>query len=686
MIDNAHAMENVEPRPDILPKVTGKAKYMADMYPKNVLYAKYIRFPFGKGTATASGLDAARKVPGIISVNFNSDVQCQYPGHRIGEIVGESIDAIEDAEEALKLKFTFEKPRSKAAPFYEGVPDADSGEQTRLDQLFADADTVIEATYTTQVQTHSCFEAHGAVVDYKGEEVEGWVSTQAVQGCEGQLAKAAGVSEARTTVHSEFMGGGFGSKFSIGPWGQLATRLSKAHGRPVRVILDRREEHLDGNNRPGTIQYMKIAAKDGKLAGGRIHCVSTVGYPGGGGGVRNPNNYAFGEIVRTEAEIPLNGGLPSAFRAPGYPPGTFALESMMDELAAALKLDPIQFRKQNETSRRRVRQWEQGAKLIGWAERKADGTWPGRVKRGYGCAASGWGNSKGRCEVETDVYRSGRVEVRIGIQDIGTGANVLPVDVTAWHLGLPRDLITGKVGNSNYPPGPASGGSVTSRFTAPAVRDAAQKAMERVRRDLAAEWDMDEKSISYKEGMFSGDGRQASWQQACSLLSSEKITAHGEFNDDYWESGTSDCTQFVIVEVDTETGIVRVKKVVAIQCCGKPVNRLTAENQIHGGVIQGISYALFEDRVLDGPTGGFLNDGLIYYKIAGPTDIPEIVPVLDVNEGEEGVRSIGEPVTIPTSGAIANAVANAIGVRVRDLPITPERVLRALENKQGGAP
>lgn len=662
--DNRVALENDLPRPDVRQKVTGLAKFASDQYPRRVLHTRYIRFPYGKGKIKKADLRAARAIPGIVSISLNESADCSYAGHRIGHVVAESLDAIEDAIAALSLEFTTEPPRTRPDNYHEGVPDVNAEETSKLTSIFDRAAVVVEATYTTQVQTHSCLEPHGSTVDHRGEELEAWTSTQAVMGCKDGFQNATGLSPAKIVVHAEYVGGGFGSKFSIGPEGQLATDASKENSRPARGILNRREEHADGGNRPGSIQYMKIAADaNGKLIGGRIHLTDSVGFSGGRGGIRNPMYYDFGEVVRTEAEIALNAGLPMAFRAPGYPQGVFAVESMMDELAAALKMDPLAFRIANETSNRRRRQFDKGAELIGWKNRPADGASPGRIKVGYGCGATSWGNGKGRCQADIDVYRSGEVEVRVGIQDIGTGATAFVADVVADHLGVPRSLVTARLGNSSFPPGPASGGSVTSRFTAPALRDAAEKALKELR-DIAGSKEFD-------------------WKETCALMPSEKISVRGEFNDAYWGVGNSDGVQFAKVEVDTETGIVVVKHVVAVQACGKPVNRLTTENQVYGGVIQGISYALFEERIIDGPTGGHLNPDLLFYKVAGSRDVPEITAVLDWEEGEDGVRALGEPTTIPTAGIIANAVANAIGARVRDLPITPARVLAALDSRQG---
>lgn len=676
------AMENTHARPDVHAKVTGAAKYTTDIQFPHQLFAQHIRFPYGKGRIRSADVGAARRVPGVLSVELNERAEGVYAGQAIGEVVAESEQALFDALTALNLQCEFTDPTTLAPPEAWDVPAPSAEDQARLDRMFADADAVVEATYTTEVQTHSCMEPHAVTADVRDDRADLWVSTQAVMSCHEQAQRRIGLPASEVTVRAEYVGGGFGSKFGIGAEGNLACKVSKQWKRPCRVALDRRTEHQEGGNRPGSIQHYKIAAdREGRLLGGRMHLVSTVGHHGGGGGVRAPSYYNWGDIVRTDQSISFNAGNPRAFRAPAWPQASFAMESCLDEVAAQLGLDPLDVRLLNDPSERRRRQLQQGAELINWSARRADGTWPGRVKTGYGCGVASWGNGRGRCEVDLEVYRSGHVEVRIGIQDIGTGATVLPVDVAAWHLGLDRKWIRGKIGVSTYPPGPASGGSVTSRFAAPAVRDAAQKAVDALREVAAREWGAPLDDVQYESGTFSSGSNRADWPTVSGWISSDKVSVRGSFNDRFWGSGVSDTAQFAKVDVDTETGQIYVRKLVAVQACGKPINRLTAENQIHGGMLQGLSYALFENRKLDGPSGAQLNADFINYKITGFGDLPELVAVLDVDPDEDGVRALGEPVTIPTAGAIANAVANATGVRVRSLPITPAKVLAALEDR-----
>lgn len=689
-INNDVALENRLPRVDIREKVTGSAKFAIDMNLPRMIYGKMIRFPYGRGKVTNANVEAARAVPGVLEVEVDTSRTFEYPGMKIGHVAAETPDALEDAIAALQMRFEHEKPRTQPNELYQGVPASSGDDTAKLEALFQKAAAVVEATYDTQVQTHSSLETHGGVVHYKSEKSDVWGSTQATFGYQSGLRGVLDQPASRIEVHNEYTGGGFGSKFGPDKEGTLAAQLSKKYNRPCKVFLDRREEHLDTGNRPGSIQYMKLAVDgDGKLLGGRVHCVSVVGFTSGGGGITNPDSslYNFGDIVRTEGEIQLNSGQPRAFRAPGRPPGTFAMESMMDELAAALGKDPVEFRKINDASSRRRGFWDRGAELIGWSNRKPDGTWPGIVKRGYGCAGSLWPTWNTKCEADCTIHRDGMVEVRSGVQDIGTGTFTVVADVAAHELQLPREQIVARVGNSMYPPGPASGGSVVSRSVAPATRKACRAGHEKLLAELARHWRTQPASISYEKGVFTFGERRAEWKEACAIMAEEKLTGQGvsETGVEGNSEGRSDCVQFAEVDVDTETGIVQVRKIVAIHSAGQIVNRQTIENQVYGGVIQGISYALFEDRLLDRNTGAMLNDDFLFYKIAGPVDTPEIIAVLDVNEGDTGVRPIGEPVTIPTSGAIANAVANALGARVRSLPITPEKVLAALDAKQKGA-
>jgi len=680
---NRVAVSNDASRVDSRQKVTGAAKFTSDQYPKGMLYARLIRFPHGAGRVTASDLKAAKAVKGVLEVELEQK-KGRYPGDVIGHIVATSEDAIEDGLAALALKVRPDGIRALASDYYKKP----TSEPARLKALFASGKAVVESTYTTQVQTHSALETHGAVVVPQGDKATVFASTQSVMGFRRGIARHLGTDSSKVEVVSEYVGGGFGAKFSTGAEGRLAAKIATKYEKPVRVMLTRWEEHLDAGNRPGSIQYMKVSAgPTGKLLGARIHNVGVVGFRGGGGGVKNPLLYEFGDAHTTSTEIELTSGRPRAFRAPGHPQGVFAVESMMDELAAQLKMDPLKFREVNEKSATRKAQFKLAAKAIGWNRRKADGAWPGRLKRGFGCGGTQWYKWPTSAGAHVAIYRSGKVVASAGVQDIGTGTFTVVAETAAETLQLSRDMIEPRVGRSNYPPGPGSGGSQVSRSVAPAVVDASLSAVSQLRGVVAAAWGLRARDVRYGKGIFRGKGgKKATWKEACQLIRAEPLEAKGRVKEDKLGKGNSDGVQFAEVEVDTETGVVRVIKIVAVQACGKIVNRLATENQICGGVIQGLSYALFEDRRLDRNTGGMVNPNLEAYKIAGMKDIPVIEPILWMDANQTGVRGLGEPPTIPTAGAIANAVANAIGARVYDLPITPERVLAALARKRGKTP
>lgn len=668
------ALESMGGRVDAPQKVTGRAKYTTDINLPRLAYAAILYCPFGRATLTGADEEAARKVPGVIEIVVNKK-DYRYCGQTCGHIAAETKEALNEARLRLNIQWDVSKPAVDPIAEHEAAfgpippPLKDDDEARKLNKTLESGKHVVERTYQTQIQTHVALEPHCAVADYRGQEAEMWCSTQGNIIIHNEAAGAFKLDQGRVKTHCEFVGGGFGAKFSIDAEGRLAADLSTRFNRPFKVVNNRKREHLDTGCRPGSIQYMKFAAgEDGKPLGGRVYVAGVSGV-GGGGDAGNPANYELGEVSRQFNDLDLTVGGARPMRAPGKPQGMFAVDSFVDEMAEAAGLDPLELRRRIDDSKTRLRMYELGAERIGWASRpRPDGAAATRLKRGMGVGVANWGNGEGNASVSIRVHRDGTVKVLCGTQDIGTGVKTLLTDVVADHLKIDRKLITSLTGSSEYPPGPPSGGSVTSRSVAPAARDAADKAL---------------KKLKEMSGQDASD--TTSWQSACKKMGDESFSVIGTFNKKYWGKGGSEAVQFAEVEVDTHTGIVRVTKVVALQACGKPVNRLTVENQIIGGVIQGVSFALFEEKLLDPRTGAMVNPNMEMYKILGPADCPEIIPIIWAEGENLGVRSIGEPPVIPTAGAIANAVANAIGARVRSLPITPAKVLAALAERGGVA-
>jgi xanthine dehydrogenase YagR molybdenum-binding subunit len=364
-----------------------------------------------------------------------------------------------------------------------------------------------------------------------------------------------------------------------------------------------------------------------------------------------------------QTSVAINAGSARAFRAPSHPPASFGMESIMDDLAVKLNMDPVEFRIKNDASNiheTREKEFRLGAERFGWKEKyKKPGSSPGPIKTGVGCASATWGGGGRGTQAEAAINPDGSVEVRCGTQDLGTGTKTLIAVIAADIFGLKPEQIRVRVGDTNFPPSGGSGGSTTAASVSPAIYDTCTKALE---------------TLQQQTGV--ADARGDNWKGACKKLGMNPLTVQGRWQQGLSSNGAAGA-QFAEVEVDTDTGFVRVKKITCIQDGGLIVSKLTAESQVNGGIILGIGFALYEERVMDKNAGVVLNPNFETYKLPGLADMPEIeIVMLDMRE--HGVIGIGEPVTIPTAAAIANAVANAIGVRVSSLPITPQKVLAAL--------
>lgn len=692
---NNVTMNDVTSRLDAVAKVTGRAKYGIDYTSDPApLVAGFARCPWGKARLDGGSIETAKEIPGVVHaewVGSGPGRECTYHGQKVAVVVAESIDAMRQGRAALglvwhRLDCTHDIDSAQPDP-----PELSQADQEAVNRALDGADFIIDVVYSTAVQTHSCLETHGAMVHHQGQRAVVYGSTQSNFGFRDGLQSkdALNLPVGSIEMHCEYVGGGFGSKLGPGPEGQTAARFSRQFGRPVWLFCDRGEEHLDTGNRPSSRQHYQLGIrKDGTITGGHILTCGGVGVAGGGGGVSG-QRYDFGQVVRKHVDVPFNGGAPKAMRAPGHPQGMFAAELAMDELTAAAGIDPLELRLMHDPSAFRKGMYGKGAELIGWSNRKPNGSQRGPIKIGYGMGISDWPNIRVPGEAEVMIHRDGSVEARSGTQDMGQGQRTVMGVVAAHHLGVPLSFIQVKVGCTDYPPGPASGGSMTTTNTEPAMRVAATEAKKQLLARVAEEKGLSADDLHIVDGaVVTGSGQTiADWQQACAMLTGP-ITVHGSVGRSDPElrgEGNSEGVQFVKVEVDCETGVVRVLDIVAIQSCGIPVCRKTAESQIIGGVIQGISYALFENRLLDRQTGAMVNANFEQYKIAGADDMPRIVPILWQDPNATGTRGLGEPPTIPTSGAIACAVFNAVGAPVRSTPITPDRVLDAVARAQAAS-
>ena len=688
-------------RVDGLAKATGAAKFTYDVNRPNMAFAKALRCPYGHARVKAIDATAAQALPGVLAVTVRAGpgTRLTYAGSIVAAVCAESETRLDDALASIRVEYevlpcVVDATEALAAD----APRVDENQGNRAEapprrpqgdpeKALAEAEVKVTAEYRTNVQTHVALEPHGSVAEIDAEgNLTLWTSTQSTWGCRRDAAQVAGIPEAKVRVLTEYMGGGFGCKFGLDACDRIAVEFAKQTHRPVKYMNDRREEHLTGGNRPDSVQRLTSGGtKDGTIT---VLSGETYGTPGngrGGAGAANAVLYGIPNVRMRHADVSTFAGSQRAFRAPGHPQGVFALESAVDELAFALRMDPLELRRKNDRHPVRSVEWRIGAERIGWEEhrRKVPGSDAGPVKRGLGCAGGTWGQPGGGDHVvNLTVGRDGSVVVMNCTQDLGTGTKTVFAVLVAEELGIAPAAVTVKIGDTNFPAGPASGGSTTASSIGPPAREAALRAKEAIRALVAKEWGVSEGDVRFEGGKVLAGAKDTTFEKACSLLPPEGLAVSGQRRRNYAGfSGSVGGCQFVQAAVDVETGVVRVEKVVAVHDAGRIVDTLTARSQVNGGVIQGISYALFEERRLDRAQGDMVNPTYDTYRILGMADCPEIdVVFMDVANGinNVGMMGLGEPATVPTAAAVANAVFNAIGARVREIPMTPQRVLAAL--------
>lgn len=729
-------------RYDARAKVTGEAKYTSDMRLPGMLYAKMLRANVPHARIRSIDTRAAERFPGVHAVHVitvpdaESEGGTTYPEVKfVGQpLVGLAADSLQVAEEALRLiKVSYDM-----RPFVVDVEDAmkpdaplvfrepierqeDGGDvgvvhdgsqgkgnlrgpstssffggpRGDLEQGFSAADVILEKTYRTQVHTHVPLETHGVVIDWTGDEMLVYASTQSTKGVRNELAAYFDLPKSKVRVICEFMGGGFGAKHSAGTFGPMAANLSKKTGRPVWLMLDRKEEHLAEGNRPNSIHYLKIGAKrDGTLTAIQQRSHGTAGIALGAGVGRVAQVlYECPNFATEQYDVLTHAGPGAAWRAPGNVQGAFGLEQAIDEIAHELELDPLAYRDLIDKSEVRKVERQRGAELFGWANRKPAGASEGPVKRGMGVAQSTWPRFVNLdSSVEVIAHKGGGVEIRSGVQDIGTGTKTILAQVVAEELGLRAEDITVRIGDTLFPDAPGSGGSTVTGSITPPARNAAHGVKQQILKQVAKKWNADSSQLDMADGkIFHKEDASKSilFAEGLNGHRTSQVKAVASRSDDYggfqqpWGLAYGDLgsVQFAEVSVDTDTGFVKVHRVVAAHSCGRPLNITQLESQINGGVIQGISYALYENRVMDKTTGHMMNPNVDQYKLPYAMEIPEIDVVL-VEEysalSSTDAYGIGEPANIATAAAVANAVYNAIGVRIYELPITPASVLKAL--------
>lgn len=700
--------------------VTGRAKYTQDIKLRGMLIGKILRSPHAAAEVIGIDLAPALALPGVLAALKLGEGKVRYAGQQVAAVASIDERTAEKALALIKVEYRtlpyvvdWERARDASAPqVRDGKPNVEKlNEYSRgdVEKGFAEADVVIERTYRTGFEIHNPTETHGSVAAWEGDHLVVYDSTQNIHGVRDGLARALKVPAANVTVIKNYMGGGFGSKLGLNEQTVVAANLARQADRPVKVLLSRRDNAVCVGYRPSSLQTYKVGAKkDGTLT-----ALSLLNYASGGTGAGDDVSEPVVDIYKCpnckveEHTVYTNTGASRATRAPGHTQGALGLEGVMDELAAALDMDPLELRRKNYSMKNLGdtgipystkgldKCYELGAKSIGWERRNREpGEGSGPVRRGIGVATSIWyGAGVPGTLADVVLYPDMSVEVVCGTQDIGCGTRTHMAIVAAETLGLEPKDITVKLGNSDYPWAPLSGGSLTTPSVAPAVRDAALKAVERLKAVAAARLKVEAGDIVMGERKFGSKSAPEKTVPFADVYRDlrRETPFHGErtgFPQDQYAFNTFGA-HFAEVEVNIETGRVRVLKYAAAHDSGQIINKLTAESQVIGGVTQGLSAGLFEERIMDDATGNPVNPNLRDYKIATSLDIPEIVPlfvdVVDPRINNLGAKGLGEPPRIPSSAAIANAVYNAVGVHVREIPMTPKRVLEALKRKEAGS-
>jgi len=727
-------------------KVTGTARYSAEIPIAELAYGVIVQSEIARGTITHMDVTEAEQLTGVLSVmtpdntpkleslqrfereggkgarptgralSLLQDDRVHYNGQPIALVIAESFEVAMHAASLVRTTYRADTPTidmvgalSSAYPSMPRIYGRESPTSRRgdLQAGLAAADTRIDEVYTTPMETHNPMEMHATIALWEGDKVTLWDATQNVYGVRGTVAKSLSIPPENVRVISHFVGGAFGGKGSAWSHVVLAAMAARQVGRPVKIVLTRRQMFGPVGGRPHTVQHITLGARrDGTLTALRHDSTSSTStieewLEPAALATRLlydcPNEETSHHLVR------LNVGTPTFMRAPGEASGTFALESAFDELAHALQMDPIALRLKNyaEADPDTGKPWSSkslrecyalGAEHFGWARR--DPT-PGSMRDGdqlvgMGMATSTYPARRMAASAEACVYPNGRVVIKAASHDLGTGTYTVLTQLAADALGVAASCVTIELGDTNLPPNPISAGSMTVASTGSAVHLAAMAARDKLVQLAVTDPDSPLHGARHEEveiidgrlTLRSTADRGESFQQLLERNGRRPIEGKAE-------AKPGDETQqysmhafgavFAEVRVDRDLGVVRVARMVGAYGAGRVLNPKTARSQLYGGITFGIGMALMEHTITDLRSGRYVNADIAEYHIPVHADIPPI-EVFFVDEKDEqvdpiGAKGIGEIGITGVAAAIANAVFHATGIRIRELPITLDKLL-----------
>jgi xanthine dehydrogenase YagR molybdenum-binding subunit len=717
-------------------KVTGAAKYAAEFNVPNAVHAVLVQSTIAAGTITGFDLKEAEGMPGVLAIITpdnagklshpekvqqavagpllqNKDIL--FNGQHVAVVVAETLEQAQAAASAVRVTYS----RGEATTSMDAMlgqayvpkhfrngqrpPDSNRGDP---DGAFNGGAVKLDTTYITPIEHHNPMEPHATIAMWDGDKLTVCTTTQGIGGAQASLAGQFGIDKADVRVICPYLGAGFGSKGNTWPPATLAALAARQVKRPVKLVVTRAQMYTSNGYRPRTVQKLKVAAEaSGTLIALRHDGFTSMSQPSLGEfaepvALATEMLYACPNVAVTHRLVALNAALPTYMRAPGEASGVFALESAMDEMAVALKMDPIEFRLRNyaETDPHENKPfaskalracYEQGAKAFGWEKRSAEprSMRDGDTLIGWGVATSTYPTNRLPSAVKVRMDGAGNVVVQCGTQDIGTGTYTVMTQVASDALGIPVHRIRFELGDSNLPAAPVSGGSMTVASVAPSVQAACGALVDKIK-DLAladqnSGWQgQSREALQVRDGMVVGPDRQVPVSALLErdghrFIEAEAKTQPGEEKQKF--SMHAFGAQFAEVRVDPDLGTIRVSRFVGAFDAGNLLNAKTARSQLIGGITYGIGMALLEETLVDSETGRIVNSNVAEYLMPVNADVPEIETIVvqndDQNSNPLGAKGIGELPMVGVAAAIANAVYHATGVRVRKVPIRIEDIL-----------
>lgn len=713
-------------------KVTGSATYTVDVSLKGMLVGRFLRSPYPHAKIVHIDTSDAERMKGVRAVltylntpripwyggaSYVFDSVLRFQGDEVALVVAEDEGVAEDALEAIRVEYErlpfvvdpIEAMRDDA-PKIHPTGNIFQGSPSKVvrgnpDHGLSMSDLVLEETFETSAALHNSLETHSTVAYWAPSGLTVWESTQGVHNVRNALSNIFSIPLSSVRVISEYMGGGFGAKFDPGKHTVLAAYASRVTGRPVKIVLPRSEENLATGCRAQSIQKIKAGfSRDGRIHALKLEAIINLGaYATWVPMVSGPYRmlYNIPNLETVEWGVFTNTTPHTAMRAPGFTEGTFGLESIVDMAAEELGLDPLEIRLRNYaehepdsgmrfTSKALKDAYVIGAEQFGWNKSKHVRQEGNKVYAAGMASVVWWGGGGPPAYAEVKLNSDGTVQVLTATQDIGTGTRTVLAQIVAEELSVPIEDVKVIIGDTSLELfSPGSGGSGTLASMGPAVRIASVNVREQLL-DIASQFlDAPREILELKDGRIqTKEGEKSmSLKELLRQLGDFAIVGRGARgpNPDGHAVETF-AAQFAEVEVDLETGGVRVLRVLSAHDSGRIINKLTAEGQVDGGVVMGLGFALLERRAVDPSSGTVMTPNFLDYLIPTSVETPDITAVfvepVDVLANNIGAKGLGEPPIIGIAGAIANAVSRAIGARITKLPITPESVLETMRRSK----